>query len=80
MNQYKIYRNGSTTLTERITAALQHYAAHNRDALPAAAVVNPRDVSAAGAIVNALDLPTLPVIGNGGVSVHEVWLQVAEVK
>lgn len=78
MKQYLSYRNGSTTLTERITAALRHYAAHNRDALPAAVVVNPRDVSAAGAIVNGLDLPTLPVIGNGGVSVREIWLQEPE--
>lgn len=80
MKQYLLYRNGTQTLAQRIAAALEHYSVHNGGALPAAVVVNPRDLAEAGAIVKVLDLPTLQVIGNGGVSVREVWLQVPEKK
>jgi hypothetical protein len=77
MKAWKVYRNGSQTLTERIGAALEHYAVHNAGALPAGIRVNPKDVEAARAIVKALDLETLAVIGNGGALAGEVWLEVA---
>ena len=76
MRQYIIYRNGSQTTAQRITAALAHYS-QNNGALPAAVVVNPKDIEAATEHVKALDL-ALPVVGNGGVMAVECWLQVAE--
>jgi len=75
VKNFTVYRNGSTTLTERITKALEHYAIHNVDALPSEIRVNPRDLEAAREIIRALDLPTLQVIGNGGCAAVEVWLQ-----
>lgn len=75
MNQYKTYRNGTQTLAKRIGLALEHYTVHNSGALPAAVVVNPRDITAAGEILKALDLPTLQVVGNSGCMTVEVWLQ-----
>jgi hypothetical protein len=80
MNQYKNYRNGTKTLTERITAALEHWAVHNGGELPAAVVVNPRNITEAGEILKALDLATMAVVGNGGAAMQEVWLQVPEKK
>ena len=74
MNKYITYRNGSQTLTQRITNALAHFN-QTIGAAPVAVVVNPCDLAEAGAIVTALDLPALQVIGNGGVSLMEVWLQ-----
>lgn len=80
MNQYKTYRNSNLSLAQRIMAALEHYAVHNGGALPAAIVVNPRDLAEASVIVKALELADLTVIGNGGCNVREVRLQIPEKK
>jgi hypothetical protein len=74
MKTLKVYRNGSTTLAERIGHAIEHYAIHN-GRLPAAIVVNPRDVAETTQVVKALDLD-LPVMENGGALLGEVWLVV----
>lgn len=79
MAQYLSYRNGKTTLAERIPAALAHFQWRIGQA-PIAVVVNPRNVAEATAIVKALDLATLAVTGCGGVALQEVWLQQAEPK
>ncbi len=76
MKTWQTYRNGSTALPERITAALEHYAIHNDGALPRGIVVNPKDLDAARETVKALDV-TLPVEDNGGALAGEVWLLVA---
>ncbi len=75
MKTWKVYRNGSQTLTQRITAALSRFSVHNSGQLPTVVVVNPRDITAAGEVLRALDLPGLAVIGNGGVALQEVWLE-----
>ena len=80
MKSWRFYRNGSMTLQERIAAALAHYPTEHDGALPVAVVVNPRNLEAARAVVRALDLDRLPVVGNGGVMVVECWLEIAEEK
>ena len=77
MAQYLSYHRNGMNLTEHITAALAHFQRYSGQS-PAAVVVNPKDVTAAGEVVKALALPTLAVIGNGGAMVGEVWLQVQE--
>ena len=80
MKTWKVYyRNGVTTLAERLVNAVTHYQAHNA-ALPSAVVVNPADVGDVTAVLSALELGTLQVIGNGSTLAGEVWLQVAEKK
>jgi len=77
MKTLKVYRNGAATMTERIGRAIEHYTIHNGGRLPAAVVVNKRDVAETTAAVAALDL-SLPVIADGGPLSGEVWLLVAE--
>lgn len=72
MKTLRCYRNGAVTLTERIGRALEHYAVHN-GRLPAAVIVNPRDVAEATAAIAAL-AAGLTVIADGGPLVGEVWM------
>jgi hypothetical protein len=73
MKEWKLYRNGSMTLEQRITVALEHYSVHNGGRLPAGIKVNPRDVAEATKVVADMGL-ALSVVGNGGALVGEVWL------
>ncbi len=75
MKTLKVYRNGAATLTERLARSLEHYAIHN-GRLPAAVIVNSRDVPEATAAIEAL-AAGLPVIEDGGPLAGEVWLLVA---
>ena len=77
MNNYTVYRLREATLAERITAALEHFAIHNNNALPRGIRVNPKDLDAAREVIKALDL-TLPVESNGGCLASETWLVVAD--
>ena len=78
MKEWKIYRNGSMTLHDRIAAALAHYSQYN-SGLPVAVRVNPCDLEAATAHVKTMGAQ-LPVESNAGVASVETWLEVLEVK
>ena len=68
-------RNGYTAggLQQAISA---FYQAHHT--LPASIVVSPGAVGVIRDLLDALDLPAMPVAGNGGVLVGEIWMEVAK--
>jgi len=68
-------RNGYTAegLQRAISA---FYQAHHT--LPASIVVSPSAVGVVLDLLDALDLPAMPVAGNGGVLVGEIWMEVAK--
>lgn len=73
MAQYLSYRNGGMKLSDRIPDALAHFSLRVGKP-PVALVVNPRDLEAATEHIKMMGI-TLPVIGNGGVALSEIWLQ-----
>jgi len=78
MTQFKVYRDGTKPMQERVRLAITHYYEQNKK-LPAGIVVHKSvlasEIEEARAAVKALEL-SLPVRGNAGPLRGELWLEV----
>ena len=78
MTQFKVYRDGTKPMQERVRLAITHYYEQNKK-LPAGIVVHKSalasELETARTAVKVLEL-SLTVEGNAGPLVGEVWLQV----